>query len=370
MDKLLVLISYLLATLVIVESWGVPRGQYHTDYSMWKKVNSSSREFKNLVTGVATSPRCVTRNGSKIRCFYATTKHTVGYTVISSGKVEGTWDYGGSVYHQPQIVEYGYSGHFVFFMNKDHKIVCVGVETGTSYDHKPTPLPLGDYAEVPTCVPLQDHTEVFCVARGNDGNARVLRFRNSKWEPALSIGENPNSPVGCVANPVARLIQCWASYGHNNVFAERWWSLKGEVITERWRSFGEHSRGRPCVRHVGAIAFPRALSSDHDYMVDPFGYFNGHLYSEPDCASADSRTYDCFAYTDEKGLQRNSQYLGILYVRNTSGWVKYPGDYHGNPSCLYLTRDRKYHCFMTSTDNTLVEGILGVVRQGRSEVAI
>eukprot|EP00210_Caulerpa_lentillifera_P006585 g6290.t1 len=365
MNKIILLVFALYLAPSLVSSWGVPYGRYSTDYSMFRKVNSSSREFIKHKVKLAASPNCVTRDGDTVHCFYRTKKHTVGHTSFEDGAVSGTWDYGTQVLDQPQVVEYGTNGFFVFFITKDSHIVCVGFNTDTPYDQKPTALNLGEYLEAPTCVPLHQHSEVFCVARGKDGEARVFQYAQNRWEWARKIGKNPNGPVGCVANPVARIIQCWASYSRWNEFSERWWSLDGEVITREWSSFGEYSRGRPCVKHVGAIAFPRALAAEGDHMVDAFGNFGGTLTSEPDCASANSRTYDCFAYTEKNGLQRITQYLGILYVRRTSGWVFYEGSFKGKPSCLYREKDRKYHCYMTGTDHVLTEGIFEVVWQGR-----
>lgn len=354
------LLCVLLGSCLATASFGIPHGLYQTDSELWQKVNSSSREFIRHSTVIWSSPRCTTRDGNKVRCFYVTSNHTIGYTVIVHGRSYGDWNYDVHVVHQPQVVEYGYHGNFVLFINPQHHLVFMGIETDTAFDHKPTVLPYGEYIEAPTCVALEDATELFCVARGMDGTARTLHFKNGVWEAAKSIGQNPNSAVGCVVNPVARLVQCFASSGDRFAFAERWWSLTGEVVTSRWRGFGEHSRGRPCVRRVGALAHPRALGHDNDHLVDHLGHFGGELNSEPDCASADSRTYDCFAYIKTHGLQRIMQYVGVLYIRETSGWVTYDGQFRGNPSCLYLAHDLKYHCYMTTVNHTLMEGVFGV----------
>lgn len=373
MNRLLILISLALSVLVGVESrWG--SAYYREDWNLGHLVSTASHEYIAHDVFNTSSPKCTSRAGHKVRCFFATSKNTVAYAIFSGKKLKDLRDYGGSVKHQPQVSDFGYSGNVAFFIDDRHHIVAMGIDTNMSFERTPTIISQVAFSEAPSCVSLEEGAELFCLARGMDGVAKSLRFREGVWEKPVSIGPNPNTPIGCVANPIARLIKCWASYGRNNAISERLWSLQGEVVTSSWSRFSQKSRGRPCVKQIDTLTLPRALDYDTNSMVDQYRLFNGDdVFSEPECASADSDTFDCFGIGEYGQLQRMVQSLGLFSARRVSHWFSYYTIFFkGNPSCLYLSHDQHYHCYMTSRNNTLFEGVFEAVdpRPGNVDVAV
>jgi len=98
-------------------------------------------------------------------------------------------------------------------------------------------------------------------------------------------------------------------------------------------------------------------------MVTPVYHFIGDdVFSEPDCISDAYKVHDCFVLGKDGNLQRMVEYTSSLFFVRTSPWTSVSElRFKDNLSCVYLTHDRHYHCYMISRDNTLYEGIFEVV---------
>ena len=331
-----------------------PSGPYRIDRNLARHLQQSVN-FADLGGEVASSPSCLSRDGHGTHCFFVTPNKTVGYANVVDGHAS-IENFGGSVAGQPQTVGYDRDGVFALFLTPENELVVVAVNTKTEFDKKATTLDFGTFLEAPGCVTMVEDDTIFCIKRGTNGGMYTFRFEDGKWGSHAHVADNPSGPVSCVLNKVAHRIHCWAV--DDGRLSEKLFMDTGLPDTRFWFHVGQRGRGRVNVYMVGVIPLPRGLSSSRQDMVDIFGTYGGKLTSEPVCASSDSRSLDCFALDEMRGLQRDYQSVGLLYVRRTSGWVHYGGSFVGSPSCIFMSGDDQFHCYMRSVDNTLVEGVL------------
>ena len=312
-------------------------------------------DYSDLGSALSSSPNCLSRDDHQAHCFFATKKGTVGYASVVEGRADFE-DFGGNVIDQPQTAAYGSEGVFAIFITPKKKIAVLAVETGTPFDKNVTILDFGKSLEAPGCVMMEDDHKIFCAVRAKNGGMHTFKLENGVWGSYSRIADNPSGPVSCVTNPKSNRIQCWANREDGRL-AERLFMANGDPDSCIWAGVGLKGRGRVSV-HLPAVTMqPRSLALMGEHMIDMFGRFGGSLRSEPDCINADSRTLDCFALDEQYGLQRNHQMAGFLFVRRTSGWVSYGGDFVGKPSCIFMSSDSKFHCYMRTTENTLMEGL-------------
>ena len=334
-----------------------PSGPYRIDRNLARQLRQTVN-FADLGGELASSPSCLSKDGHETHCFFVTSDKTVGYASVVDGHASID-DFGGSVAGQPQTVGYDRDGVFALFLSPEEELVVAAVKTQTEFDKKATTLDFGTFLEAPGCVTMVEDDEIFCVIRSTNGDMYTFKFENGKWGNYVYVAENPSGPINCVLNSVAHRIHCWAV--DEGRLSEKLFMDTGLPDQRFWFHVGQSGKGRVNVYMVGVIPLPRGRGSYRQDMVDIFGTYGGTLTSEPVCASSDTKSLDCFSLDETHGLQRDYQSVGFLYVRRTSGWVHYGGSFVGSPSCIFMSGDNQFHCYMRSPDNTLVEGVLKTI---------